>query len=76
MSYEIRLNEDGSLDEVVASKPKHFHLEQMDTGAWWIGVDMEDGTHIRIDLWTQRNARIKARAEVEGGPGPWTQGGR
>jgi hypothetical protein len=66
MSYEIRLNEDGSLDEVVASKPKHFHLEQMDTGAWWIGVDMEDGTYIRIDLWTQRNARIKALAEVEG----------
>ena len=65
MSYEIRLNEDGSLDEVVASKPKAFHLEQMDTGAWWIGVDMEDGTLIHINLWTQRNARIKARAEVE-----------
>ena len=68
MSYEIRLNEDGSLDEAVASKPTYFHLEQMDTGAWWIGVEMEDGTLIHINLWTQHGRRIKALAEVEGAP--------
>jgi len=64
MSYEIRLNEDGSLDEVVASNPKSYHLEQMDTGAWWMCIDMADGTAIHVNLWTRENRRILARAEV------------
>lgn len=31
---EIRLNKDGSVDEIIADGVS-FHLEQMDNGAWW-----------------------------------------
>jgi hypothetical protein len=34
---EVRLNHDGSVDEVVASNCD-IHIEQMDDGHWWIGI--------------------------------------
>ena len=48
---DIRKNEDGSLDEVVATDCG-FHLEQMDDGYWWIGITLQDGStyHINISL--------------------------
>lgn len=36
---EVRLNEDGTIDEIVSHKPMYFHLEQMDDGQYWIGLD-------------------------------------
>jgi hypothetical protein len=56
VSYEIRLNEDGSLDAVVAASPKHFHLEQIARDAWWICVDMPDGTQINVKAVARRQA--------------------
>lgn len=33
---EVRLGDDGSLDEVVGPG---FHLEQMDTNHWWLRIE-------------------------------------
>lgn len=35
---EVRLNDDGTIDEIVTAKPMFFHLEQMDDGQYWIGL--------------------------------------
>ena len=40
---EIRRNEDGTVDEIVVSRPTFFHIEQMDDNQWWIGVDEAEG---------------------------------
>lgn len=36
--FEVRLNEDGSIDEIVTSRPCTFHLEQLDDGQYWMAL--------------------------------------
>lgn len=55
---EIRRNEDGTLDEVVADHAS-FHLEQMDDGVWWMSI-MAGGKNTHVTLYTKRNAPILA----------------
>lgn len=57
---EVRRNDDGTLDEVVATGCD-FHLEQMDRGHWWMVV-RKDGHEVHINLATARGAEIKAQA--------------
>lgn len=40
---EIRRNDDGTIDEVVA-KGCDLHIEQMSADGWYMGLDMPDGT--------------------------------
>lgn len=41
---EVRPNEDGTIDEICFTvNGVNFHLEQMDTGCYWIGVSWQDG---------------------------------
>lgn len=35
---EVRLNEDGTVDEVLA-QGVGIHIEQMDDGYWWMSID-------------------------------------
>lgn len=66
MSHEIRTNEDGTLDEVVADNPVHFHLEQMGDDCWWMRVYMPEGEKdIVIFLSTRHGAHIHAVCEEE-----------
>lgn len=61
---EVRLNPDKTIDEVLFSLPggAFFHLEQMDTGQYWIGVSWTDESgedrmqHMMLS--TARNTRI------------------
>lgn len=39
---EVRLNDDGTIDEIVSHRPLLFHLEQMDDGQYWIGLTSAD----------------------------------
>jgi hypothetical protein len=39
---EVRLNDDGTIDEIVTHQPVSFHLEQMDDGQYWIGLNWKD----------------------------------
>lgn len=59
--FIVRLNGDGSLDEICA-RGCNFHLEQMDTGYWWMGIeDPVTGEFLHVNL----QARGKIRAWVE-----------
>jgi hypothetical protein len=61
MTFEIRNDADGALDEVIAHNA-FVHLERMDTNAWWLGITLPDGRCIHVNLATKRSA-ILARAE-------------
>lgn len=39
---EVRPNADGTIDEIVIAQPATFHLEQMDDGKYWIGLNWTD----------------------------------
>ena len=52
---EVRLNDDGTLDEVVGTGT--FHLEQMDTGHWWMRIENEAGS---VDVWLWSEGKISA----------------
>ena len=56
---EIRRNEDGTLDEVIADVGE-FHMEQMDKSFWWIGF-VVNGVRYRIDIWSSH----PIHAEIE-----------
>jgi hypothetical protein len=69
--HEIRLNPDGTLDEVVAFG--HVHLEQMDTGCWVLLIDGLDGHELRVPLSGAARPDAGARhggAAGDRGPGP------
>lgn len=55
---EVRLNADGSLDEVVGVGL--VHLEQMDTGHWWLEISNAAGS-MHVNLHSKR--RIAAMFE-------------
>lgn len=57
---EIRCDEDGSLDEVVATGCD-FHLEQMGGNMWWMSVS-SGGSTIHVTLST-KNEEIKATCQ-------------
>ncbi len=66
--FEVRLNDDETIDEIVADNV-HFHLEQMDNGHWWIGLTpkIDHENRLLINLGTKRNAEIRCVAESENG---------
>lgn len=50
LPLEIRLNPDRSLDEVVCENA-YVHLEQMDSGHWWLRVVHDrSGKSVNVDL--------------------------
>lgn len=60
---EVRLNDDGTLDEVVAFG-SYVHLEQMSGSHWWLVVESA-GQRVTVNLTTKRGAAINASFEVE-----------
>jgi len=55
---EVRLNDDGTLDEIVGTG--WFHLEQMDHDHWWMCFESAGK---RVDVWLQSKKAIKAHYE-------------
>ena len=47
MSDRIKLNDDGSLDEIVIGSA---HLEQMDDNHWFLSMCGADGSEIAVEL--------------------------
>jgi hypothetical protein len=61
---EVRKVE-GEIDEIVCNSCS-FHLEQMDTGHWWIRIETTtSGVLLRINLSTRRGTKIYASAGFE-----------
>lgn len=69
---EVRLNDDGSVDEIVI-KNCDVHLEQMDTGVWWMGIcvgrrsgkfgNRKETMHVHI--LNTKNRPVVVRAESD-----------
>ena len=62
---EIRLDDQGGLDEVVATDVRLVHLERMDKGAWWMRLDLADGSAIVVDLFARRPGHTKVEGTAE-----------
>ncbi len=67
--HEIRLNDNGTLDEVVGWG--FFHLEQMSAGHWWLSIDTEDGRMIHVNFYTNNGKTILAFVEDQGKSDLW-----
>lgn len=68
MGCQIRKDND-KIDEVIANDV-NIHLEYMDDGRIWIGIDHKDGTTDHIGLFTKRGGEILSIFESmsEGAP--------
>jgi hypothetical protein len=55
----VRLNGDGTIDEVVIDQPVRFHLEQMDDDRYWIGLSWTDADGVKRDqhVWFTRHKK-------------------
>lgn len=53
---EVRLNHDKSIDEIFI-KNCDFHLEQMDSGSWWIGIYTGPRTGVKPKYGKQKNRK-------------------
>jgi hypothetical protein len=60
---EIRNDNAGKLDEFFARRSSLLHVERMNDGHWWMGVDMPDGSMWHLNFTTKRNTLISCFAE-------------
>ena len=71
---EVRLNEDGSIDEIVIDNC-YIHIEQMSNGHWWIGIGAgrRCGPHknrkdmMHVNLFNVKDKEIKINSESDDG---------
>jgi len=62
--FEVRREPDGTIDEIVGAA-MFFHLEYMDDGHVWLGIEGPGGLlHINLSTGDDRR-RAKIRASVE-----------
>jgi hypothetical protein len=61
--YEVRRNEDGTVDEIVSENVKFLHVEQMDNGHWWIGITLKNKKRLMLNFTSGR--KIKASVEED-----------
>jgi len=54
---EIRRDEKKRLDELVCDEAEFVHLENLDHGDWWLGIDTPAG---RVSIFLHGRGRIKA----------------
>jgi len=64
---EIRRNDDGTIDEVVACGAK-VHLEQMDKGSWYLGIYSGAGEAWQFWLYTNKPDRTVIAINDEHSP--------
>lgn len=57
---KIRLNQDGSLDEIVA-RNAFSHIEKMDKNKWWFSIE-QNGK--QVDVWLEARGKITTHFEV------------
>jgi hypothetical protein len=61
-AVEVRLNADGSLDEVCAV---NFHLEQMSATHWWMAIDDDRGSvHVNLHSRATIHANVNDERDV------------
>jgi len=56
---ELRFNDDGTLDEIVANGA-FFHMEQQGPNHWWLAVEVGGKS---VAVWLHSNRKITASYE-------------
>lgn len=64
-SYEIRLNDDGSLDEVVACHPQSLEFRPLNKHSWQITLISKENHVVTINFGTQRIVKTFTNIENE-----------
>jgi len=59
------MDDDGAPDDVVFLDVKFLHIERMDDGHIWMGVNKADGRSYVCDFYTPRNGRLLWRVEED-----------
>jgi len=59
----VKRDPDGTIDEIVITDAKSFHLKMMNVGCYWICVTCADGTEDHITIWA-KPARSKLATEL------------
>ena len=62
---DARYDDNSDLDEVVADDVANFHLERLDNGLWWIGLEHQDGTTTHIYLAARSPSVTKVSGSCE-----------
>lgn len=63
---QARYDDDAQLDEVVADDVATFHLEKMNDGAFWIGLEHTDGSMTHISIFSRSGrAALSGRCDFE-----------
>jgi hypothetical protein len=60
---EVRLDDDGAVDDVVIGPVKLFRLERMAEDTWWLRLYMPDGND--FIFWLQGKGPVVATVERE-----------
>lgn len=63
---DLRLNDDGSIDEILAENAT-VHLEQMDDGAWYLGIYHGAG-YQQIWLTSKRPIYVQTDGRINHSP--------
>ena len=63
MADRIKYDETGTLDEFVFDNA-NIHFERMDEAAWWMGIDLPDGTRYLVNCGAL-NPKAKGYVNIE-----------
>lgn len=61
-SFELRRDDKGEPDDIVATGVESVHIERMSRDGWFIGLSLADGSYHQLWLGSQnRRARVDVR---------------
>ena len=63
----MRMNDDGTIDEIVAVGV-NFHLEQMDDDCWWMAISLPDGRCLHVNFFSDAHIAINASNQGDDWP--------
>ena len=57
---DVTADADGAFGDLFVKDGAAIHIEQMDTGSWWIGIYKDDQRQV---VWFDSDSPIRARTE-------------
>jgi hypothetical protein len=73
-AVEVRNDDTGALDEIVASHPRFIHIERMDGHHWFLGITDRDGADWRFGFGAKKGRSLVEFTRQEGPYPPKEQG--
>lgn len=65
---EVRLYDDGNVDEIVLRNVQTFHLEQLGDDSFWIGLYLKNGDMMHVNIFSKNlRSLVTVNCETEDG---------